>query len=90
MTPERLALIKKSLDMRQTDLTVVMENVRKPHNLAAVARTLEATFTPLWCPPEAIFPDSTRGSRGLGLGLGVVPLDSAPQSQSHGCPPQRP
>lgn len=42
MTPERLAIIKKSLAMRQTDLTVVMENVRKPHNLAAVARTLEA------------------------------------------------
>ena len=42
MTPERLAVIKESLDRRQTDLTVVMENVRKPHNLAAVARTLEA------------------------------------------------
>ena len=42
MTPERLAIIKASLDSRQTDLTVVMENVRKPHNLAAVARTLEA------------------------------------------------
>lgn len=42
MTPERLATIKASLDSRQTDLTVVMENVRKPHNLAAVARTLEA------------------------------------------------
>ena len=42
MTPERLAIIKKILNMRQTDLTVVMENVRKPHNLAAVARTLEA------------------------------------------------
>ncbi len=42
MTPERLATIKSSLDKRQTDLTVVMENVRKPHNLAAVARTLEA------------------------------------------------
>lgn len=42
MTPERLATIKASLDKRQTDLTVVMENVRKPHNLAAVARTLEA------------------------------------------------
>lgn len=42
MTPERLAIIKASLDRRQTDLTVVMENVRKPHNLAAVARTLEA------------------------------------------------
>jgi len=42
MTPQRLAIIKASLDRRQTDLTVVMENVRKPHNLAAVARTLEA------------------------------------------------
>lgn len=42
MTPERLAIIKASLDRRQTDLTVLMENVRKPHNLAAVARTLEA------------------------------------------------
>ena len=42
MTPERLATIKASLDRRQTDLTVMMENVRKPHNLAAVARTLEA------------------------------------------------
>lgn len=42
MTPERLATIKANLDRRQTDLTVVMENVRKPHNLAAVARTLEA------------------------------------------------
>ena len=42
MTPERLATIKSNLDKRQTDLTVVMENVRKPHNLAAVARTLEA------------------------------------------------
>ncbi len=42
MTHERLAIIKQSLDRRQTDLTVVMENVRKPHNLAAVARTLEA------------------------------------------------
>ena len=42
MTPERLAIIKNSLNRRQTDLTVLMENVRKPHNLAAVARTLEA------------------------------------------------
>jgi len=42
MTPERLAVIRASLDRRQPDLTVIMENVRKPHNLAAVARTLEA------------------------------------------------
>jgi tRNA (guanosine-2'-O-)-methyltransferase len=42
MTPERLDTIKSSLDRRQPDLTVVMDEVRKPHNLAAVARTLEA------------------------------------------------
>lgn len=42
MTPERLQTIKHSLDRRQPDLTVVMEGVSKPHNLAAVARTLEA------------------------------------------------
>ena len=42
MTPQRLATIKASLNRRQPDLTVIMENVRKPHNLAAVARTLEA------------------------------------------------
>lgn len=42
MTPQRLKTIKDSLDRRQPDLTVVMDNVRKPHNLAAVARTLEA------------------------------------------------
>ncbi len=42
MTQHRLQTIKACLDRRQTDLTVMMENVRKPHNLAAVARTLEA------------------------------------------------
>ena len=42
MTPERLDIIKQSLAKRQPDLTVIMENVIKPHNLAAVARTLEA------------------------------------------------
>lgn len=42
MTPERLQSILQSLNRRQPDLTVVMENVRKPHNLAAVARTADA------------------------------------------------
>ncbi len=42
MTPERLQVIRNSLERRQPDLTVVMERVTKPHNLAAVARTLEA------------------------------------------------
>lgn len=42
MTPERLKAIVHSLNRRQPDLTVIMENVIKPHNLAAVARTSDA------------------------------------------------
>ncbi|MCW9005025.1 MAG: tRNA (guanosine(18)-2'-O)-methyltransferase TrmH, partial [Gammaproteobacteria bacterium] len=42
MTPERLQAIITSLNQRQPDLTVIMENVIKPHNLAAVARTSDA------------------------------------------------
>lgn len=42
MTPERFEKIKAILTSRQMDLTVVMENVHKPHNLAAVARSCDA------------------------------------------------
>jgi len=42
MTPERFARIRKVLSLRQPDLTVVMENVHKPHNLAAIARSCDA------------------------------------------------
>jgi len=42
MTPERLERINKMLNYRQPDLTVLMEGVHKPHNLAAVVRTCDA------------------------------------------------
>lgn len=42
MTPERKARITKVLSYRQPDLTVVMENVHDPHNIAAVMRTCDA------------------------------------------------
>lgn len=42
MTPQRFARIRAVLAARQPDLTVVMENVHKPHNLAAIARTCDA------------------------------------------------
>lgn len=42
MTPERFRKIKAVLDARQPDLTVVMENISKPHNLGAVMRTCDA------------------------------------------------
>mgnify|MGYP000269923702 CR=1 FL=1 len=42
MNPERFARIRQMLAMRQPDLTVCLEEVHKPHNLAAMIRTCDA------------------------------------------------
>ncbi|NIR60861.1 MAG: tRNA (guanosine(18)-2'-O)-methyltransferase TrmH [Gammaproteobacteria bacterium] len=42
MTPERYRRIRAVLDRRQPDLTVLLDNVHKPHNLSAVLRTCDA------------------------------------------------
>lgn len=42
MTPERRERITTVLNHRQPDLTVVMENVMDPHNIAAVMRTCDS------------------------------------------------
>lgn len=42
MTPERYQRIREMLAKRQTDLTVCLENVHKPHNVSAVVRTCDA------------------------------------------------
>ena len=42
MSPERNAKIRSMLAKRQTDLTVCLENVHKPHNMSAVVRTCDA------------------------------------------------
>lgn len=42
MTPERRQRIEATACARQHDLTVFMERVHKPHNLAAVLRTCDA------------------------------------------------
>lgn len=47
MSPERFARLKQTLDNRQQDLTVVMENVHKPHNFAAIVRSCEAVGVPV-------------------------------------------
>lgn len=42
MTPERWKRLNEALSRRQGDLTVVLENVHKPHNVAAIVRTADA------------------------------------------------
>lgn len=46
MTPERYERIRHTLDQRQPDLTVITDEVYKPHNLAAIARTCDAVGIP--------------------------------------------
>lgn len=42
MTPERSEKLLRVLSKRQSNLTVVMENVQDPHNISAVMRTCDA------------------------------------------------
>ncbi|MEM8603528.1 MAG: tRNA (guanosine(18)-2'-O)-methyltransferase TrmH [Cyanobacteria bacterium P01_H01_bin.121] len=42
MLPRRFAKIQQVLRQRQPDLTVLLENVHKPHNLSAILRTCDA------------------------------------------------
>jgi tRNA (guanosine-2'-O-)-methyltransferase len=42
MTPQRSERLEEVLAKRQNDLTVVMENVFDPHNVAAIMRTCDA------------------------------------------------
>ncbi|MEY2898583.1 MAG: hypothetical protein RL138_636 [Bacteroidota bacterium] len=42
MTPERFKKIQRVVKNRRFDITVVLENVHDPHNIAAVLRTCDA------------------------------------------------
>ena len=42
MTPERFQKIKDILNKRQPDMTIVLDNIHKPHNLAAIIRSCDA------------------------------------------------
>lgn len=46
MSPERMEKIKSVVNRRQNDLTIVMDNVHKPQNMAAIARSCDAVGIP--------------------------------------------
>ncbi|MEO0948674.1 MAG: tRNA (guanosine(18)-2'-O)-methyltransferase TrmH [Cyanobacteria bacterium J06641_5] len=72
MLPRRFQKLKATLARRQPDLTVLMENVHKPHNLAAILRTCDAVgildVHGVWEFQEELelpenFPKTARGSQ---------------------------
>lgn len=56
MTPERFIRLRQVLDRRQPDLTVLMDNVHKPHNLSAVLRSCDAVGV---LEAHAVWPSAT-------------------------------
>jgi len=42
MTPERYLKLRRTLDLRQPDLTLLTEQIHKPRNIAALVRTSDA------------------------------------------------
>ena len=66
MSPERFARITDMINRRQTDLTVCLEVVHKPHNLAAIVRTADAVGIHN---VHAVWPsDNPRVARGTAAG----------------------
>jgi tRNA (guanosine-2'-O-)-methyltransferase len=66
MTPERFQTLKAALARRQPDLTVLADDVHKPHNIAALMRTCDAVGV---FEIHAVGPgNSFRRSRGISGG----------------------
>ncbi len=68
MTPERFARLRAVLERRQADLTVLLDNVHKPHNLSAVLRSCDAVGVlrahAVWPSASFRFHRLTSGSAG--------------------------
>ena len=65
MTPERYTRITSVLAKRQLDLTVCMENVHKPHNIAAIIRSCDATGLDTI---HGIWPEKSKMAAGYAMG----------------------
>lgn len=65
MSPERYQRIRDLLKLRQTDLTVCMEQVHKPHNLSAIVRSCDAVGVHR---VHAVWDEKTRLRAGTAVG----------------------
>lgn len=74
MLPRRFHRLRSVLDRRQPDLTVLLEQVHKPHNLSAVLRSCDAAG--VWelhaVAPEREVRPASAVAQGTGKWVGVV------------------
>ncbi len=57
--PRRFERLKSILNLRMSDLTVLIEHVEKPHNLSAILRTCDATGV---LEAHSVFKEGTTGT----------------------------
>ena len=82
MTPKRYAKLRGVLDRRQPDLTVLLDNVHKPHNFSAIVRSCDAVGAfeahAVWPDPRLKPNHMSSGGTGKWVRVRVHPhLDSA-------------
>jgi tRNA (guanosine-2'-O-)-methyltransferase len=90
MTPKRFQKLRRVLDSRQPDLTVLLDNVHKPHNFSAILRSCDAVGV---FEAHAVWPDPTlhpnyltSGSAGKWVGIRTHPDigSAATELREHG------
>ncbi len=85
MTPKRYAKLRSVLDRRQPDLTVLLDNVHKPHNFSAIVRSCDAVGAfeahAVWPDPKLKPNHMSSGGTGKWVRVRVHPdLDTAVSS----------
>jgi tRNA (guanosine-2'-O-)-methyltransferase len=73
MTPKRFQKLRRVLDNRQPDLTVLLDNVHKPHNFSAILRSCDAVGVfeahAVWQDPTLRPNHLTSGGTGKWVGI---------------------
>jgi tRNA (guanosine-2'-O-)-methyltransferase len=77
MTPKRFQKLRRVLDARQPDLTVLLDNVHKPHNFSAILRSCDAVGVfeahAVWQDPTLRPNHLTSGGTGKWVGIRTHP-----------------
>ena len=77
MTPQRYQKLRRVLDNRQPDLTVLLDNVHKPHNFSAILRSCDAVGVfeahAVWQDPKLRANHLTSGGTAKWVGIRTHP-----------------